>query len=108
MTMPASSRLAGPGVDFVGTITRVHEVAGGVILSVKVDGVEGTFAFRPGDLVRDFRPSLRTNCRRSAISGTTEPSVVGLRRRAGSVSSLSSRWSGTEVRELTLPARLRR
>jgi hypothetical protein len=39
-----------PGVDFIGTISHVHEVAGSVILSVQVDGVEGTFAFRPGDV----------------------------------------------------------
>jgi hypothetical protein len=39
-----------PGIDLVGTIIRVHEVAGSVILSVEVDGVEGIFAFRPGDV----------------------------------------------------------
>ncbi len=30
-----------PAVDFVGTIIRVHDVAGGVILSVKVTGSKG-------------------------------------------------------------------
>jgi hypothetical protein len=48
-----------PGGDFVGTIIRVHEVAGGVILSVKVDGVEGTFTFRPGDVEPATEPSFR-------------------------------------------------
>jgi hypothetical protein len=48
-----------PGVDFVGTIIRVHEVAGSSILSVEVDGVEGTFAFRPGDVEPPTEPSLR-------------------------------------------------
>jgi hypothetical protein len=48
-----------PGVDYVGTIIHVHEVAGGVILSVKVDGVEGTLAFRPGDVEPATEPSFR-------------------------------------------------
>jgi hypothetical protein len=48
-----------PGVDFVGTIIRVHEVAGSVILSVDVDGVEGTFAFRRGDVEPATDPSFR-------------------------------------------------
>jgi hypothetical protein len=47
-----------PGVDFVGTIIRVHEVAGSVILSVEVDGVEGTFDFRPGDVEPVRKPSF--------------------------------------------------
>jgi hypothetical protein len=46
-----------PQVDFVGTIIRVHEVVGSVILSVAVDGVEGTFAFRPGDVEPAVEPS---------------------------------------------------
>jgi hypothetical protein len=48
-----------PRVDFVGTIIRVHEVAGSVILSVEVDGVEGTFDFRPGDVEPVREPSSR-------------------------------------------------
>jgi hypothetical protein len=48
-----------PGVDFVGTIICVHEVAGSVILSVEVDGVEGTFTFRPGDVEPATEPSFR-------------------------------------------------
>jgi hypothetical protein len=48
-----------PGVDFVGTIIRLHEVAGSVVLSVEVDGVEGTFAFRPGDVESARQPSFR-------------------------------------------------
>jgi hypothetical protein len=48
-----------PGVDFVGTIIRVHEVAGSAILSVEVDGVEGIFDFRPGDVELVREPSFR-------------------------------------------------
>jgi hypothetical protein len=47
-----------PGVDFVGTIVRVHVVADSVILSVEVDGVEGAFNFRPGDVEPAREPSL--------------------------------------------------
>ena len=48
-----------PGAHFVGTIIHVHEVAGSVTLSVKVDGVEGIFAFRPGDVEPATEPSFR-------------------------------------------------
>lgn len=39
-----------PGVDFVGTVQRVHETAGDATLWISVDGVGGSFSFRPGDL----------------------------------------------------------
>ena len=48
-----------PEAPFVGTIIHVHEVAGSVILSVKVDGVEGTFAFRSDDVEPASDPSFR-------------------------------------------------
>jgi hypothetical protein len=53
-----------PGVDFVGTIIRVHEVAGSAILSVEVDGVEGTFDFRRGDVEPVSEPSFRQGVHR--------------------------------------------
>jgi hypothetical protein len=53
-----------PGVEFVGTIIRVHEVAGSVILSVEVDGVEGTFDFRSGDVEPVSGPSFRQGVHR--------------------------------------------
>jgi hypothetical protein len=62
-----------PGVEFVGTIIRVHEVAGSVILSVEVDGVEGTFDFRTGDVEPVREPSIRHGVHRLGPL-ETEPS----------------------------------
>jgi hypothetical protein len=53
-----------PGAHFVGTIIHVREVAGSVTLSVEVDGVEGTFAFRPGDVEPATEPSIRQGLHR--------------------------------------------
>ncbi len=39
-----------PGVDVLGTIVRVQEYAGNISVSVCVDGVDGTFVFRPSDV----------------------------------------------------------
>jgi hypothetical protein len=39
-----------PGVDFLGTVQRVHETAGDATVWISVDGVGGSYAFRPGDL----------------------------------------------------------
>jgi hypothetical protein len=61
------------GAHFVGTIIQVHEVAGSVTLSVKVDGVEGTFAFRAGDVEPATEPSFRHGVHRLE-SVETEPS----------------------------------
>ncbi len=38
------------GAEVVGTVVRIDDVASGTILSVRVDGVDGTFAFRRGDV----------------------------------------------------------
>jgi hypothetical protein len=38
------------GAEVVGTVVRIDEVASGLILSVRVDGVDGIFIFSRGDI----------------------------------------------------------
>ncbi len=71
-----------PGVDLLGTVERVQEVAGDVTVWVRVDGVDGIFTFKLSDLEAD------------GLSPRPDPPVT-LASRSGDSPAATSRAGGT-------------